>query len=331
MSTRQEDEVTDLLFARTLDNILFFTNKGRVYGSRVYELPEGSRTARGAHIANVLSLMPDETVSTMLVVPDFEQADYITLLTQQGRIKRMELNVFSNVRPSGLIAMNLDEGDSLDWARLTNGEEDFIIVTRGGKSLRFHETAVRPMGRTAAGVMAIRLLDDDHIVGVDVVKEGSDLLVLHEKGYGKRVSLDEYSPKGRYTQGIWTTDYRRLGELGFVVSARVVHPDDQITIITSSGIVLRTRVANVSRMGRSTRGVRVVNLQNNDTVAALAVLKHEDLNRRTEGEEENDDPQSPSQPPVVAQDEAEPDSVPNGTESDLPESDIIVSDMVVDE
>lgn len=286
MSTRQEDEVTDLLFARTLDYILFFTNKGRVYSSRVYDLPEGSRTARGAHIANLLSLMPDETVSTMLVIPDFEQADYVTLLTRRGRIKRMELNVFSNVRSSGLIAMNLDESDSLDWARLTNGNEDFIIVTRGGKSLRFHETAVRPMGRTAAGVMAIRLLDDDTVVSLDVVKEDSDLFVLHERGYGKRVSLHEYSPKGRYTQGVWTTDYRRLDELGAIVAARVVHQDDQITIITSNGIVLRTRVADVSRMGRSTRGVRVVNLQNSDTVAALAVLNHEDLDRRVEGEDE---------------------------------------------
>ncbi|MEZ4658925.1 MAG: DNA gyrase subunit A [Caldilineaceae bacterium] len=286
MSTRQEDEVIDLLFARTLDDILFFTNKGRVYSSRVYELPEGSRTARGAHIANVLSLLPDETVSTMLIIPDFEQADYVTLLTRKGRIKRMELSAFSNIRTSGLIAMNLDPADSLDWARLTNGDEDFIIVTQGGKSLRFHEDAVRPMGRTAAGVMAIRLLDNDEVISMDVVKADADLLVLHSGGYGKRVPLHEYARKGRYNQGIWTTDYRRLEELGPIVSARVVHRDDQITVITSSGIVMRTPVAGVSRMGRSTRGVRIVNLQEGDSVAALAVLGRDDLERKVEGAED---------------------------------------------
>lgn len=284
MNTRSEDEVTDLLFARTLDHILFFTDKGRVYSSRVYELPEGGRTARGAHIANVLSLMANERVLTMLVIPDFEQADYVTLCTRKGRIKRMQLSAFSNIRTSGLIAMNLDPADSLDWARLTNGEEHFIITTRGGKALRFKEDAVRPMGRTAAGVMAIRLLGEDEIVSLDVVKPESDLLVLHEGGYGKRVALDEYSPKGRYTQGVWTTDHRRLEELGPLVAARVVSNEDQITMITSNGIVMRTTVEGVSKMGRSTRGVRVVNLQKGDTVAALAVLGHDDLERKVEGD-----------------------------------------------
>lgn len=290
MSTRQEDEVVDLLFARTLDNILFFTNKGRVYSTKVYELPEGSRTSRGSHIANVLSLMADEAVSTMLIVSDFEEANFVTLATREGRIKRMELSAFRNIRTSGLIAMNLNPSDSLDWARLTSGEQDFMVVTRGGKSLRFHETDVRAMGRTAAGVMAIRLLGDDKVVSVDVVKPGAELLVLHEKGYGKRVSLAEYARKGRYTQGIWTTDHRRLEELGPIVSARVVEDTDQFTVMTSNGIVLRTPVSGVSRMGRSTRGVRVVNLQDGDVVAAVAVLKQDDLERKVEGPEDEPAP-----------------------------------------
>ena len=286
MATRDEDEVNDLFFARTLDYILFFTDKGRVYSSKVYELPEGSRTARGAHIANILSLMADEKVTTMLIVPGFDAANFITLLTRKGRIKRMALSVFSNVRTSGVIAMNLNNDDSLDWARLTDGSEDFIIVTRGGKSLRFREAAVRSMGRTAAGVMAIRLLGTDEVMSFDVVKPGADLLVLHEKGHGKRISLDEFTPKGRYTQGVWATDHRRLDELGPIVAARVVHANDQITVITSEGILMRTAVEGISRMGRSTRGVRVVNLSKNDTVAAMAVLSHEDLERQVEGAEE---------------------------------------------
>ena len=283
MATRQEDEVINLLFARTLDYILFFTNKGRVYSSRVYELPEGSRTSRGAHIANVLSLLPDENVTTSLVVPDFDVAEYVTLITRKARIKRMELNVFSNVRSTGLIAMGLDDDDSLDWARMTNGNEEFMVVTRNGKALRFHEQNVRAMGRTAAGVMAMRLQDDDEIVSLDVVREGCDLLVLHERGWGKRTPLDEYNVKGRYTQGNWATDHRRLDEIGKIVAARVVHSNDHVTVMTANGIVLRTQVDGISQMGRSTRGVRVVHLQDGDTVAAMAVLTHEDLNREVDG------------------------------------------------
>jgi DNA gyrase subunit A len=283
MATRDEDAVIDLIFARTLDTMLFFTNRGRVFSSRVYDLPEGSRTARGAHIANVLNLQPDETVTTMLVVPDFEQAQYITVITRQARIKRMDLSSFANVRSNGLIAMTLDAGDSLDWARLTQGNQEFMVVTRHGKALRFHEETVRSMGRTAAGVMAMRLHGDDAVVSLDVVRPDCDLLVLHERGWGKRVSLDEYNAKGRYTQGMWTTDHNRLDETGPIVAARVVHLNDQITVISANGILLRTTVEGISQMGRATRGVRIVNLQEGDTVAALAVLTHEDLNRGVDG------------------------------------------------
>lgn len=285
MTTRGEDAVMDLRFARTLDHILFFTNKGRVYSSRVYELPEGSRTAKGVHIANVLTLQHNETVTTMLTLADFGQATYITLLTRQGRIKRVKASAFANVRPSGLIAMNLDDNDSLEWARLTSGKQEFIIVTRNGKALRFHETQVRALGRTAAGVWAIRLRENDVITSCDVVQSGTDLLVLHERGWGKRVSLNEYRPQGRYTQGVWTTDRSRRAEVGPIVAARVVNEKDQITVITSNGIMLRTPVSGISQMGRSTRGVRIVNLAAGDSVAALAVLGHEDLTRTTEGME----------------------------------------------
>jgi DNA gyrase subunit A len=279
MATKNEDEVIDLIFARTLDTMLFFTNRGRVFSTRVYELPEGSRTARGAHIANVLNLQPDETVTAMVVVPDFDAAQYITLITRQAKIKRMDLASFANVRSTGMIAMTLEGGDSLDWARLTTGDQEFMVVTRGGKALRFNENNVRPMGRGAMGVRAMRLLGDDAIVSLDVVRPGCDLLVILERGYGKRVSLDEYNAKGRHTQGNWTTDHTRLDETGPIVAARVAHPDDQITVMTANGIVLRTTVSNISRMGRATRGVRIINLGVGDSVAALAILYHEDLLR----------------------------------------------------
>jgi DNA gyrase subunit A len=240
-------------------------------------------------MANFLNMQADERVTTMLVVPDFEDAEYVTLITRKARIKRMELNVFSNVRSTGLIAMDLDDDDSLDWARMTNGDQEFIIVTRNGKALRFHERNVRSMGRTAAGVRAMRLLGDDEIVSLDVVYPDSDLLVLHERGWGKRTSLEEFREKGRHTQGNWATDHRRIDEIGPIVAARVVKPNDQITVMTANGIVLRTGVAGISRLGRSTRGVRVVNLQDGDSVAALAVLTYEDLTREVDSRDDDDE------------------------------------------
>lgn len=295
MTTRGEDEVMDLRFARTLDHILFFTNKGRVYGSRVYELPEGSRTAKGAHIANVLVLQNDEQVTAMLTVGDFSQAECITLLTRKGRMKRVQATVFANVRPSGLIATKLEENDSLEWAQLSDDDQEFIIVTRGGKALRFHESRVRTMGRAAAGVMSVRLQKNDLVTGFDVVQPESDLLLLHENGIGKRVRLEEFGEKGRYIQGVWTTDRSRLNEAGPVIAARVVSEKDEITVITGNGIVLRTAVLGISRKGRPALGVRIVNLDDGDSVAALAVLKHEDLRREIDSIEENG-----VEPPVAA-------------------------------
>ncbi len=286
MATKGEDEVIDLRFARTLDHILFFTNKGRVYSSRVYELPEGSRISKGIHIANVLTLQYNEEVTTMLTLEEFDDAEFITLLTRKGRIKRVEASAFGNVRQTGVIAMNLDDDDALEWARLTGGKQEFIIVTRGGKALRFAEEEVRAMGRTAAGVFAIRLIGNDQVTSFDVVEPDGDLFVLHERGWGKRTAMGEYTPKGRYTQGIWATDHTRLDEIGAIVAARVVHPKDQITIITSNGIMLRTTVAEISQLGRSTRGVRIVRLGEGDSVAALAVIGHADLDRKIEGSED---------------------------------------------
>jgi DNA gyrase subunit A len=263
-------------------------------------------------------MQADEKVTTMLVVPDFEQSQYVTLITRKARIKRMELNVFSNVRSTGLIAMNLDDNDSLDWARMTNGNQEFMIVTRSGKALRFDEQRVRPMGRTASGVMAMRLLGDDEIVSLDVVREDCDLLVLHERGWGKRTPLDEFNSKGRYTQGNWATDHRRLDEVGPIVAARVVHAHDEISVITANGIVLRTPVEGISRMGRSTRGVRVVNLQDGDTVAALAVLHHEDLNRSVDVSEDGAAPLPEPGEPLPENDEPLVDGLPLSEEEATP-------------
>ena len=272
MRTKDEDEVVDLLSARTLDHMLFFTDRGRVYGQRVYNLPETARDGRGLPMVNFLNLNAQERVTAILIVPDFEQAEFVTLLSQKGKIKRMQLAEFRDVRPSGIIAMNLLPGDELGWALLTHGKDDFLIVTSGGKACRFSEEAVRPMGRTAAGVKAIRLAPEDTIAAFDVVEPDGELLVVSELGFGKRSPMSEFPPHGRNSQGVWALDHRRIEETGKVAAARVVHPDDQVTIMTSNGIIIRTVVKDIRQAGRATKGVKVVTPGNGDTVKAMARL-----------------------------------------------------------
>jgi len=272
MRTKDEDEVVDLLSARTLDHMLFFTDRGRVYGQRVYNLPETARDGRGLPMVNFLNLNAQERVTAILIVPDFEQAEYVTLLTQKGKIKRMQLAEFRDVRPSGIIAMNLLPGDKLGWARLTHGKDHFLIVTSGGKACRFTEEEVRPMGRAAAGVKAIRLAPEDTIAAFDVVEPDGELLVVSELGFGKRSPMSEFPPHGRNSQGVWALDHQRIEETGKVAAARVVHPDDQVSIMTSNGIIIRTLVKDIRQAGRATKGVKVVTPGNGDTVKAMARL-----------------------------------------------------------
>ena len=272
MRTKAEDEVVDLVSAHTLDHLLFFTNRGRVYGQRVFALPETARDGKGLPLVNFLNLAADERVTTLLVVPDFAQAEYVTLLTRQAKIKRVKLSEFEDVRPSGIIAMNLGPGDELGWARATAGDQEFIIVTAGGRALRFAETEVRAMGRSAAGVGAINLNEADGVACFDVVEPGGDLLIITQNGYGKRTPLTEYPAHSRKTGGQWTLSHTRLDETGKIVAARVVQEDDQVTLITSNGIALRTPVNAISQMSRMTRGVRIVNPDSGDTIAAMARL-----------------------------------------------------------
>ena len=270
METKAEDVVVKAFFARTLDHVLFFTNLGRVYSERAYNLPEGSRTAKGVHINNVLNLQADEIVTAVIPVEDFADSKYIVLCTMRGRIKRMPLTEFERVRPSGIIALTLTPDDELAKAKLTKGNQDIIIVSRHGKALRFHEDSVRAMGRTAAGVMGIELRDDDRVTGLAAVDGPEQLLIVTERGWGKRVILDEIPSKGRHTQGVWVTDHQRLDETGPIVVARSVLPDDDIAFMTLNGVAMRTRVQDISVQGRSTRGVRCLRLQEGDALVSAA-------------------------------------------------------------
>ena len=271
MTTREEDELEHLFVAGTLNTILFFSDLGRIYATKAYEIPELDRTAKGISLMNILPLSQDEKITVALPVHDFDDGEYLIMITRKGRIKRVELSVFANVRPSGLIAINLEEGDSLRWVKMTKGDEDIILVSRQGKGIRFNEESVRSMGRTAAGVYAMRLDGWDSLAGADVATEGDDLLIVTEKGIGKRTPLEEYRQQGRYGQGVrvMRLDPERTGA---IVSARVVSPKDEVTLISSGGIILRMAAANISRQGRASQGVRVMDVRGEDMVASVAVI-----------------------------------------------------------
>lgn len=276
-TTREEDEVVTLLPARTLDTLLFFTDKGKVYSEKVYQIPDADRNGRGIALVNVLALDSGERVTAAMAVSDFSAARYCLLATRRGRIKRISLSEFATVRSSGMIAMTLEDGDYLGWARLSQGENEIILVTEQGKALRFSESEVRPMGRSAAGVQAIRLEEGDAVTSMDIVEADADLLIVTEKGFGKRTPLSEYPSHSRASAGIATIDRKALENVGKIVAARVVRPEDDLTLITANGIVLRMRVKEVKQSGRATRGVRLITPQNGDSVASVARLSLNDL------------------------------------------------------
>ncbi|MFQ5595002.1 MAG: DNA gyrase subunit A [Anaerolineae bacterium] len=276
MRTRETDEVEHLFVSNTLDSVLLFTNRGRVFQQKAYQFPDAGRTARGLPISNLIPLAHGERVTAAVRVPDFERADYILLATRNGRIKRVDLSAFESVRPSGLIAISLDEGDELRWASVTHGGQEVILTTEKGQAIRFSEEEVRSMGRTAAGVNAIRLAKGDHVASMDIVRPHADLLVMTSKGYGKRTSLSEYPPRGRYGKGIKTINTRQLQKIGLIADARVVDPEDEITLISADGIVIRTPVKNIPLMGRATLGAKVMRLAEGDSVVSIARLSTND-------------------------------------------------------
>jgi len=293
-STREEDEILIMLPARTLHTILFFSDKGKVYSEKAYQIPEAQRTAKGVSIINVLGIGPTERITAAIAVPDFNDAAYCTLATVRGKIKRVNLSEFASVRPSGLIAMGLADDDKLGWARLTSGDDEIILVTEQGKALRYSEKKIRSMGRPAAGVTAIRLAPGDAVASMEVVEPNGSLLVVTSKGFGKQTPLKEYPPKGRATGGVMTIDKHALPVVGHIVAARVVQPEDHLTLISTNGVIIRLKIKDVKTAGRATRGVHLMRLQSGDSVAAVARIAARDLKRagaQVNGEEEASAPQ----------------------------------------
>ncbi len=278
-TTKEEDEVVMLIPARSLDTMLFFTDKGKVYSEKVYQIPDLDRATKGIPLVNILALGANEKVTAAMSIRDFSPKQFCMMMTARGRAKRVSMEEFESVRPSGLIAVNLDEGDTLGWARLTSGKDEIIIVTENGQALRFSEEKVRAMGRQAAGVQGIRLKKGDVVTSMDVVNKDGALLVVTTGGFGKQTPLKEYAPKGRATGGIATIDQKALKEIGKIAAARVVQKEDDLTIMTANGVVIRLKVKDVKQSGRATKGVHLIKPQDGDSVASVARISADDLKK----------------------------------------------------
>ncbi len=273
MITREEDAVRHLLVANTHDNILFFTNRGRVFITKVHTLPEASRQAKGLPIINLPGVMVDqgEYVSAIITLPQFEPDNYMAMATRGGMIKKTSLAEYAKIRSNGLIAISLVEGDELRWVGLTDGHNDIILATRNGQAARFHETEVRPMGRDTRGVTGIRLKGDDEVIGMEVVMPGAELLVVTEQGYGKRTVLDDFPVKHRATGGVIANSLN--ADTGRVAAVRIVgREDEELMLITEEGTILRTEVSSVNRYRRASRGVTVMKPGEGDRIVSISVF-----------------------------------------------------------
>ncbi|MEI7771672.1 MAG: DNA gyrase subunit A, partial [Chloroflexales bacterium] len=272
MITREQDLVRHLLTCGSLDNLLFFTDKGKVYQLKAHEVPDSSRTAKGLPMVNLISLEPGEQVTSLLAVPDYA-GEYLVMATHRGKIKRTKLEEYSQVRSNGLIAIGLEEGDVLGWVNVSNGHEDVLMTTVQGQTIRFKQDDVRPMGRPATGVNGMNLTDGDLVIGMHLVTPGDDLLVVTARGFGKRTKLEEYPTKGRATGGVITIKLRTDDT---VAGAAVVNERSLLTFVTSAGVVMRTTADEISQLGRLTQGVTIVNPSGKDRVVALSVEEPEE-------------------------------------------------------
>jgi DNA gyrase subunit A len=289
MAARETDFVERLFVASTHAYILFFTTRGRAHWLKVHELPQLGRAARGRALNNVLQLAEGERVQATLPVRSFDDVvgDFVLLCTRKGVIKKSPLTAFANPRRGGIIAINLDSEDELIAACRTNGSQEVTIASRGGKSIRFPEGQVRPMGRAAAGVRGMTLSEGDEVVGMEILSPGATILTITEKGYGKRTPLEDYRLQRRGGRGVITI--RTSDRNGKVVRVAQVVDDDEVMLITDGGKVLRCPVNGISTMGRATQGVRVMNLGSGERLVSMARLAEGDeVEAPLEGEESSD-------------------------------------------
>jgi len=274
MITREEDAVRHLLVANTHDNILFFTNRGRVFITKVHTLPDASRQAKGLPIINLPGVQVEqrEYVSAIISLPQFEPGHYLVMATRRGMIKKTSLEDYAKIRANGLIAINLIDGDELQWVGLSDGQNDIIVATKKGQAARFRETEVRPMGRDAQGMTAIRLKGNDEVVGMEVVEHlEQQLLVVTEQGFGKRTDIGDFPVKHRATGGVIANSLNK--DTGDVAAIRIVGRDEEeLMLITELGTILRTEVGGINRYRRASRGVTVMKPADEDRIVSMTVF-----------------------------------------------------------
>lgn len=292
LTTRDSDFVKDLVMVSTHDTLLFFTDKGKVFKMKGYEIPEASRTAKGTPVINFLNLDSGERVTAIIPMRDYNEDDYLVMATLKGTIKKTPIDQFENIRNNGLIAINLKEDDRLIGVSDARGDENIYIVTKMGKAIAFSGDEVRSIGRTAAGVRAINLEDDDEVVAMELDDGTSKerMFVLTENGYGKRTSLDEYRLQSRGGKGVMTYDKTKFEKTGYIVGAALVTTDDEIMIINSSGVIIRIRAKEVSTSGRTTQGVKIMKVDEDDRIVSFAKVVDRDSDDDDDSESA-DDPQ----------------------------------------
>jgi DNA gyrase subunit A len=272
MVTREEDVIEHVVNASTHDFLLFFTNKGRVFRLKTYEVPAASLSAKGIALVNLLQLQPEETVSSVINISKTTNAANLIMCTVRGVVKKTPFEQYQNVRTSGLIAINLDDGDELKWIRMTSGDNEVVISTSQGQAIRFHEKDARPMGRVSRGVRGIRLRADDHVIGMDIVEEGSSIFVISRYGYGKKTKVSQFTPHARGGVGIRSAVVNsKTGEL---VGVKTLgdNDDQEVIIISQNGQTIRLAIKDIPALGRATQGVRIMRLNDGDQVVSLALV-----------------------------------------------------------
>lgn len=284
MQTREEDFIENLFITSTHNYILFFTNLGKVYRIKAYEIPEAGRTARGTAIVNLLELNPNEKIKTVMSVKDTEEDKFLFMITKKGIAKKTNVSQFRNIRKGGLIALTVKEDDELIAVKLTDGNMDIVVATKYGQVVRFNENEIRSMGRTASGVRAIRLNNNDAVVDAEIILDGCDMLVVTSKGYGKRTSVEEFPSHHRGKKGIKLAKIN--DKIGTIAGIKMINNNEDLMLITSEGTIIRLRAKDISVLGRVTQGVKLMNLNNNVEVVGMAKVAEEDIVDDTQEDEE---------------------------------------------
>jgi DNA gyrase subunit A len=279
MSTKDEDVVEMMAEAESHDNLLFFTNEGRVFQVKAYEIPQASRTAKGNPIVNLLQLAPEEVVTSFVVISDMNEDTYLVMATDQGTIKKTATKAFANIRKSGIIAIGLSKGEQLIWVRVTDGAEEIMMVTEDSQAIRFNEKEIRPMGRSARGVRGMRLRKGDRVIGMDSASPKDEVVVIMENGYGKRTDVRNFASHHRGGMGVKAG--KVTPKTGKTVGIQIVESgEDDLVVISNKGTIIRTPIKNISKMGRATQGVRIMKLGESDKVTSKGCIGQDPSLRR---------------------------------------------------